>query len=127
MVRLNLMLLLTVVLSAFYLVHTQYESRRLYTQIDKARAQVRRLEAEHEHLQVQKQAQATSARVQFIASRQLQMRPANPAITQYATYSGPPVPSVTDATQDRVEGARPVSNTGESPQAKQSAATGVIR
>ncbi len=130
MVRLNLMLLLTVVLSAFYLVHTQYESRRLYTQIDKARAQVRRLEAEHEHLQVQKQAQATSARVQFIASRQLQMRPANPAITQYATYSGP-VPSVATATQDHVEGARPVANqaasAGESPRAKQSAATGVIR
>ena len=29
MTRLNLMLLLAVLLSAFYLVHTQYESRRI--------------------------------------------------------------------------------------------------
>jgi cell division protein FtsL len=87
MVRLNLMLLLAVLLSAFYLVHTQYESRRLYTQVDKARAEMRRLEAEHEQLVVQKQAQATSSRVQFIATRQLHMRPANPAITHYVAYS----------------------------------------
>ena len=36
MIRLNLMLLAAVMASAFYLVHTQYESRRLYTAIDKA-------------------------------------------------------------------------------------------
>ena len=83
MTRLNLMLLLGVLLSAFYLVHTQYESRRLYTQIDKANAQTRKLAAEHEQLQVQKRAEATSARVQYLAQTRLDMRPANPAITQY--------------------------------------------
>lgn len=88
MTRLNLMLLLAVLLSAFYLVHTQYESRHVYTQIDRARSQARKLESEHEQLQVQKRAEATSARVQGIASQQLQMRPANPAITQYATWKG---------------------------------------
>ena len=88
MTRLNLLLALAVVLSAFYLVHIQYESRSLYTQIDNARSQVRRLEAEHEQLQVQKRAQATSARVQGLATQQLQMRPANPAITVYATWEG---------------------------------------
>ena len=122
MVRLNLMLLLTVVLSAFYLVHTQYESRRLYTQIDKARAQERRLEADHEHLQVQKQAQATSARVQSIASRQLQMRPANPAITHYATYSGA-VPAVAASQAGRTEPA----DAPHPADARPSAASGVIR
>jgi cell division protein FtsL len=88
MTRLNLMLLLAVVLSAFYLVHTQYESRRMYTQIDRARTQARRLESEHEQLQVQKRAEATSARVQQIATGQLQMRPAHPGITQYVTHGG---------------------------------------
>jgi|JI10StandDraft_1071094.scaffolds.fasta_scaffold1750766_2 cell division protein FtsL len=126
MVRLNLMLLLTVVLSAFYLVHTQYESRRLYTQIDKARAQVRRLEAEHETLQVQKQAQATSARVQFIASRQLQMRPANPAITQYVTFSGG-VPSVAAAVEGRGDGGRAEPTTRLPAPTSPSVAAGVIR
>ena len=85
MIRLNLVLLLAVLASAFYLVHTQYESRRLYTAIDRAQAQARKLESEHEQLQVQKRAQATPARVQQIATRQLQMRPANPAITEYVS------------------------------------------
>ncbi|HRK37019.1 MAG TPA: cell division protein FtsL [Burkholderiaceae bacterium] len=125
MVRLNLLLLLAVVLSSFYLVHTQYESRRLYTQIDKARAQLRRLDADHEHLQVQKQAQATSARVQAIALRQLQMKPANPAITQYVTYSGAlPVGAATRAESGigRADGL-----SGSAPQASPAEASGVIR
>lgn len=85
MIRLNLMLLAAVLASAFYLVHTQYESRRLYTAIDKAKAQGRRLEADHEQLQVQKREQATPARVQQLASRQLKMRPVSPGITEYVT------------------------------------------
>jgi len=85
MIRLNLVLLVAVLASAFYLVHTQYESRRLYTALDRAQALTRKLDAEHEQLQVQKRAEATPARVQQLASRQLQMRPVNPAITQYVT------------------------------------------
>lgn len=91
MIRLNLVLLMAVLASAFYLVHTQYESRRLYTAIDKANAQARRLDAEHEQLRVLKREQAASARVQQIAVRQLKMNPVNPAITQYVTLQGVPV------------------------------------
>ena len=83
MIRLNLVLLLAVLVSAFYLVHVQYDSRRLYTELDRMRAQAQRLEADHEQLVVQKRAQATPGRVQQIATAQLQMRPANPAITEY--------------------------------------------
>lgn len=94
MIRLNLMLLLAVLVSAFYLVHTQYESRRLYTALDRAKAQALRLEAEHEQLQVQKRADATPARVQQLAIRQLQMRPVTPGITQYvAVYPSPASPA----------------------------------
>jgi cell division protein FtsL len=89
MIRLNLVLLLAILVSAFVLVHTQYESRRLYTALDRAKAQALRLEAEHEQLQVQKRAEATPARVQQLATRQLQMRPVTPGITQYVTvYPG---------------------------------------
>ncbi len=83
MIRLNLALLLAVLVSAFYLVHLQYESRRLYTELDKAKRVSQRLEADHDQLFVQKRAQATPSRVQRLAVSQLQMRPANPAITQY--------------------------------------------
>jgi cell division protein FtsL len=88
-IRLNLVLLLAVLVSAFYLVHTQYESRRLYTALDRSRAQATRLDAEREQLQVQKRAEATPARVQQLATRQLQMRPVTPGITQYV-YEVPP-------------------------------------
>ena len=36
MLRLNLALLCGVLGTAFYLVHVQYESRRLYTELDRA-------------------------------------------------------------------------------------------
>ncbi|MDO9253408.1 cell division protein FtsL [Hydrogenophaga sp.] len=96
MIRLNLMLLAAVMVSAFYLVHTQYEFRRLYTAVDRAQSQSRRLEADHEQLRVQKQAQATSARVQQIATRQLKMRPVNPGITEYVTVHAAPVAAATE-------------------------------
>ena len=83
MIRLNLVLLLAVVLSALYLVRMQYDSRLLYTQLDRAKAEARQLETEHQRLQVEKRAQATPLRVEQLARARLQMRTATPAITQY--------------------------------------------
>jgi cell division protein FtsL len=88
MMRLNLTLLLLVLVSAFYLVHTQYESRRLYTALDHTKAVARKLESEHEQLRVLKREQATSARVQQLATGKLSMRPVTPGITQYVTMVG---------------------------------------
>jgi cell division protein FtsL len=87
MMRLNLVLLLGVVLSALYLVNLQYESRRLYSELDRAKAQATRLTTENERLQVEKRAQATSARVERLARYELQMRAATPAITTYVAHS----------------------------------------
>ena len=86
MTRLSLMLLFAVMASALYLVHTQYESRRLYVELEKAAAQSHKLEAENERLQVEKRAQATPLRVERLAKEKLQMRTATPAITQYVTH-----------------------------------------
>ena len=88
MLRLNLTLLVTVIASALYLVQVQYESRRLYTEIERAQNEARKLEVENERLQVEKRAEATSARVEKLAREQLHMRPATPAITQYVTAKG---------------------------------------
>ncbi len=88
MIRINLVLLLAVLASALYLVSVQYDSRRLFTELDKSRSEARRLETEYERLQVEKRAQATPARVEKIAREKLQMRQATPAITTYVTYSG---------------------------------------
>ena len=87
MARLNVVLLLAVLASALYLVHVQYQSRRLFTELDKANSEAHKLELEYERLQLEKRAQATPMRVEKLAKDQLQMRPATPAITHYATYS----------------------------------------
>ncbi len=89
MTRINLVLLLAVVLSAIYLVNIQYESRRLFTELDKAQAEERRLSSELERLKVEKRAQATSARVEKLAREKLQMRLVLPAITTYVGYTEP--------------------------------------
>jgi len=82
-IRINLVLLLAVLASALYLVNVQYESRRLFTELDRARAESRRLEADKERLQVEKRAQATPVRVERLAKLRLQMRTATPDITHY--------------------------------------------
>lgn len=102
MTRLSLVLLLAVMASALYLVRTQYESRRLFTELDRAVAESRRLETEHQRLQVEKRAQATPLRVEKLARDKLQMRTATPAITQYVTDDGTPVVPAAHAS-----GARP--------------------
>jgi cell division protein FtsL len=88
MMRLNLVLLVAVLASAIFLVRTQYESRRLYAELEKAAGEARRLEIEHEKLEFEKRAQATPLRVEKLAKDQLQMRTATPAITQYVTPRG---------------------------------------
>lgn len=87
MMRLNLVLLLAVIASAVYLVGVQYDSRRLFTELDKARSEAHRLETEYERLQVQKRGQATPARVERLAKDKLQMRQTTPGITTYVTYT----------------------------------------
>ena len=89
MMRINIVLLLAVVASAVYLVGVQYDSRRLFTELDKARAEAHRLETEYDRLQVEKRAQATPARVERLAREKLQMHQAMPAITTYVNYTPP--------------------------------------
>ena len=85
MTRLNIVLLVAVLASALWVVHTRYESRVLYTAWDRAVVEARRLEQEHERLQVEKRAQATPLRIETLAQAQLQMRTATPSITQYVS------------------------------------------
>jgi cell division protein FtsL len=91
MIRLNLVLLLAVLVSAMYLVGVQYDSRRLFFELDKAHSEATRLETERERLQVEKRAQATPARVERLAREKLQMRLASPGVTTYVSYSVPAI------------------------------------
>ena len=89
MMRLIVFLLLAALASALYLVRTQYDSRLLYTALDRAQSEARRLELEHERLQVDKRAQATPQRVEALAQSRLHMRTATPSITEYVRDAAP--------------------------------------
>lgn len=93
MARLNFVLLLAVLVSALYLVRTQYESRRLYMELEEATAQSRKIATQSERLQVEKRAEATPLKIEMLARNRLQMRTTTPAITQYVKYK-----SATDMT-----------------------------
>ena len=83
MTRVNIVLVLATLGSAMYLVGVQYESRRLFTELEKAHREERRLGTELERLQVEKRSQATPARVERVARERLQMRQVTPGITMY--------------------------------------------
>ncbi|MDM0024688.1 cell division protein FtsL [Variovorax saccharolyticus] len=94
MARLNLLLLIAVLGSAVYLVHTQYLSRQLFTELHRIELEARRLELDRDRLQVEKRAQATPLRVEKLAKEQLKMRTTTPAITQYVRADGTVIPAV---------------------------------
>ena len=94
MTRLNVLLLIAVMATAMFLVHTQYMSRQLFTEFHRVELETRRLELDHDRLQVEKRAQATPLRVEKLAKEQLQMRTTSPAITQYVRPDGSVIPAV---------------------------------
>jgi cell division protein FtsL len=88
MTRTNALLLALLLLSALLLVRTSYDSRRLFTEIDRARSQERTLEAEFQRLDAERRVQATHLRVERVAREKLQMRNATAALTHYAPDAG---------------------------------------
>lgn len=89
MTRVNLLLLVAVLLSGLYLVRTAYDSRRLFSEVDRAQNEARRLDIDWQRLQAERHAQATNLRVEKVARERLKMRPITPAITQPATDAQP--------------------------------------
>jgi cell division protein FtsL len=83
MTRVNLLLLAAVLASCLVLVQTAYEARRLFSALDRARAQELQLDTEYKRLDAERQAQATHLRVEAVARDKLGMRSATPAVTVY--------------------------------------------
>jgi cell division protein FtsL len=81
MTKLNLLLLLAVIVSSLLLIHSAYESRRLFAAIHKSEVETTRLDGEHKRLEAERQTQATNLRVERTARERLGMRAASPAVT----------------------------------------------
>lgn len=94
MMRLSMLLLIATVGSALWLVHSHYESRRLFMALESARKENQRIEVDLDRMEVERRAQTTPLRVEQIARQQLQMRNVSPAITQYVTTTGAANPAV---------------------------------
>lgn len=83
MTRLNLLLLVVLLASCVALVRTAYDSRRLYSELDRARNAEQQLAVEFKRLDAERQAQATHGRVDRVARERLHMKTATAAVTQY--------------------------------------------
>jgi cell division protein FtsL len=83
--RLQVTLLAALIASSLYLVDSAYESRRLFTAIDRAQAEQRRLDHEHDRLLAERQTEARPLRVEALARDKLGMRSATPSVTQYVS------------------------------------------
>ena len=88
LLRLNILLLILSILSAMALVQSQYEARKLFTELDRTVAQSRQLETDHQRLQVEKRAQATPLRLEQLARDKIGMQTATPAVTVYVQEPG---------------------------------------
>jgi cell division protein FtsL len=88
MTRLDLLLLAALLASALLLVRTSYESRRLFTALDRAKAEQQALESDRQRLEADRQAQATPLRVERVAREKLGMRAADAAVTLYVADPG---------------------------------------
>ena len=82
--RLNLLLLLAVLASGLVLVKSAYDARHLFTELDRAKSEAARLEADSQRLQAERHAQATNLRVEQVARERLHMRAITPALLQQA-------------------------------------------
>ena len=83
--RVNLVLALLLLASCLALVRVSYEARRTFSDLDRARAEQRQLDAEFKRLDAERQAQGTPRLVEKVAREQLQMASATPAVSTYVT------------------------------------------
>ena len=74
MTRLNLLLLAILVGCSLALVTSQHIARKLYVELEKERELLSRLEIEYGQLQLEQSTWATHARIEKIATRDLNLR-----------------------------------------------------
>ena len=74
--------------SALMLVTSQYHSRSLYMELERARNAERALQMEWRQLQLEQTEQARHARIDQIARQQLGLEPITPARTLYLNQPG---------------------------------------
>lgn len=83
MTKLDVLLLALLLASSLLAVNNAYESRRVFSELDRERQVQAQLDAEFKRLDAERQAQGTHLRVEKAAREKLKMRTASPAVTAY--------------------------------------------
>ncbi|MEI6027520.1 MAG: cell division protein FtsL [Betaproteobacteria bacterium] len=83
MSRADVLLVVGLIGSCLLLVNTAYETRRLFSAIERAKFEERQLDSEHKRLEAERQVQSTHLRVERVARERLQMRTVTPAVTHW--------------------------------------------
>ncbi len=83
MSRVDVLLVVALIGSCLLLVNTAYETRRLFSAIERAKAEERQLDSEYKRLEAERQVQSTHLRVERVARERLQMRTVTPAVTHW--------------------------------------------
>jgi len=86
--RFNILLTVLLVCSALSLVNAQYQSRRLFIELERAQTLARQLDIEWAQLQLDQSTLGKHARIEASARRDLGMIALTPARTQYLTAEG---------------------------------------
>lgn len=81
--RVSVVLLAALIASGLYLVKTSYESRRLFAEIERAKAEEQQLAADAKRLDAELRTEATHLKVERTAREKLAMRLATPDVTVY--------------------------------------------
>jgi cell division protein FtsL len=87
MSRISFVLLLALVGSGLLLVRSSYETRRLFAEIERARADEQQLLADTKRLEAEQRSEGTHLRVERDARQKLSMRLASPDVTVYVSDS----------------------------------------
>ncbi len=85
MARLNIVLVIALLLSSFWLVRVSYEARSSFVQLERAGAQAQELAVEHDRLKVDRRTAATPLVVEEAVRTKLRMFATNPSVTHYVT------------------------------------------
>lgn len=72
--------------SGFWTIQTQYNSRKLFIEIEQKRTHLKEIQQANASLEVEKLTKATPLRTESIAKEKLKMGTATPAITQYTPH-----------------------------------------
>ncbi|MBR7747283.1 cell division protein FtsL [Undibacterium baiyunense] len=83
--RLNILLGLLLVISALSLINSQYQARRLFIEIERAQTLSQQYEVEWTQLKLDQSTFGKHARIEAVASKELEMSHVTPDRTQYLT------------------------------------------